>query len=53
MQDPVTRISASEFLGRVSSIIDSGVARHMDETVPMKAYTGDADCCCGGSCAIM
>jgi hypothetical protein len=52
LQDAEMRISASEFLARVSSIIDNGVADLMDEVVPFSSYNPHADCGCG-QCTIM
>jgi hypothetical protein len=50
LQDASLRLTASEFLARVSEIIDSGVARSMDENYVVSTYTPATDC---GCCSVM
>jgi hypothetical protein len=52
LQDAALRISASEFLARLSSFVDTGIAELMDETVPFQPYNPHTDCGCG-PCTIM
>jgi hypothetical protein len=51
LQDSSLRISASEFLARISDIIDGGVARHMDENCKPVIVNPNTDCGCG--CCVM
>lgn len=40
------RITAAEFLTRVSNLMNSDVARAMDEARKASIYTGDCSCGC-------
>lgn len=49
LQDPDMRITAAEFLTRVSNMMNSDTARTMDEARKASVYTGD----CGCGCCVM
>lgn len=49
VQDPDQRITAAEFLTRVSNLMNSDAARAMDEARKASIYTGD----CGCGCCVM
>jgi hypothetical protein len=52
MQDAMLRLDSAEFLARVSDIIDTGIARTMDETIKPAAINPVMDCGCA-MCTLM
>ena len=46
VQDPDTRITAAEFLTRVSNLMNSDIPSVMDEVRKSSVYTGDCSCGC-------
>ena len=53
VQDCDNRLTASDFLTRISEIIDNGVAQSMDDNYKPVKYNAAQDCGCGTCCSVM